>query len=85
MAKNTSIVLEDHFDLFINHQIETRRFTSASEVVETALRFFEEENKKYNLNLALEKGERSGFVEDFNPEKFLANLHSKYVSNELSH
>ncbi|MET4081438.1 antitoxin ParD1/3/4 [Pedobacter sp. UYP30] len=83
MAKNTSIVLEEHFDWFINQQIETGRFSSASEVVETALRFFEEENKKYELNLVLEKGEKSGFVEDFNPDIFLRNLHNKYVSNEI--
>lgn len=78
MAKNASIVLEDHFDHFISQQIMTGRFSSASEVVQTALRFFEEENKKYELNLALEKGENSGFVENFNPDIFLQKLNNKF-------
>ena len=41
MAKNTSILLGDYFDNFINQQIKSGKFTSASEVVRTALRMFE--------------------------------------------
>ncbi len=43
MAKNTSILLGDHFEKFINSQIKGGKFTSASEVVRTALRLFEYE------------------------------------------
>lgn len=46
MAKNTSILLGDYFDKFIHHQIQTGRFSSASEVVRTALRLFEQEEHK---------------------------------------
>ena len=50
MAKNTSILLGDYFDSFINDQIQTGRFSSASEVVRTALRLLEkEENQKTDL------------------------------------
>lgn len=84
MAKNTSILLGDYFDNFINTQIQTGRFSSASEVVRTALRLFEqEENKKSQLIKELKKGEKSGFVEKFDRKKFIKNLHSKYVTNEL--
>ncbi len=48
MAKNTSILLGDYFDNFINQQIKKGKFSSASEVVRTALRMFEHEEKKQN-------------------------------------
>lgn len=79
MAKNTSILLGDYFDNFINSQVKTGKFSSASEVVRAALRMFEqEETKKETLIKELKKGEKSGFVENFNRETFLENLHKKY-------
>lgn len=82
MSKNTSILLGDYFDKFINSQLNTGKFSSASEVVRAALRLFElEESKKTLLIKELKKGEKSGFAKDFNKETFLKNLHEKY-SNE---
>ena len=46
MAKNTSILLGEYFDNFINSQIKTGRFSSASEVVRAALRLFEQEERR---------------------------------------
>ena len=84
MAKNTSILLGDYFDNFINHQIQSGRFSSASEVVRTALRLFEqEENQKNELVRELKKGEKSGFVQNFDRKKFMKNLHGKYFKSEL--
>lgn len=84
MPKNTSILLGDYFDNFINSQVKTGRFSSASEVVRAALRMFEqEETKKSELILELKKGEKSGFVKDFNRESFLNNLHKKNLDYEL--
>lgn len=81
MAKNTSILLGDYFDNFINQQISSGRFSSASEVIRAALRLFEyEESKKAELINELKKGEKSGFVENFNRESFLNDLHQKYHS-----
>ena len=69
MAKNTSILLGDYFDKFINQQLKTGKFSSASEVVRAALRMFEhEETKKSELIKELKKGEKSGFVKNFNKE-----------------
>ena len=80
MAKNTSILLGDYFDKFINQQIQAGRFSSASEVVRAALRLFEhEETKKAELIKELKKGEKSGFVRDFNRGEFLNNLHQKHI------
>ncbi len=84
MAKNTSILLGDHFGNFIDHKVKSGRFSSASEVVRAALRLFEqEENQKNELIKELKKGEKSGFVKKFDREKFVKNLHGKYLTNEL--
>ena len=84
MAKNTSILLGDYFDNFINRQIQSGRFSSASEVVRTALRLLEqEENQKNELIKELKKGEKSGFVQQFDRKIFMKDLHGKYLNNEL--
>lgn len=81
MAKNTSILLGDHFDSFITRQIKTGKYSSASEVVRAALRMFEhEESKKAELIKELKKGEKSGFVENFDRKKLLKNLHQNHLT-----
>jgi len=80
MAKNTSILLGDYFENFINKQISTGRYSSASEVVRAALRMFEhEESKKAKLIVELKKGEKSGFVENFERTAFLKKIHEKHL------
>jgi len=80
MAKNTSILLGDYFDNFINQQVKSGKYSSASEVVRAALRMFEhEESKKKQLIKELKKGEKSGFVDDFNRTAFLTKLHKKHL------
>ena len=83
MAKNTSILLGDYFDKFINRQIKTGKYTSASEVVRAALRLFEhEESKKAELIKELKKGEKSGFVENFDRKDLLKSLHQKHLTEQ---
>ena len=61
MAKNTSIVLGEHFDSFISEQVKEGRYGSASEVVRQALRMLEEHEQKIEaLRQALIDGENSG-------------------------
>lgn len=80
MAKNTSILLGDYFDKFITQQVQSGKFSSASEVVRAALRMFEhEEIKKSELINELKKGEGSGFVKEFNKDSFLKKLHDKHL------
>ncbi len=84
MAKNTSILLGDYFDKFIRYQIETGKFSSASEVVRAALRLFEqEERKQEELIGALKEGEKSGFVNNFDRKRFMDNLHGKHMTDGL--
>jgi len=80
MGKNTSISIGDHFESFIQKEISTGRYGSASEVVRTALRLLEaEENKIKALRAAIEEGEKSGLVEDFDPKAHLEALHRKHL------
>jgi antitoxin ParD1/3/4 len=73
MSKNTSITLGDHFTGFVEAQIASGRFSSASEVVRAGLRLLEEHEVKLKaLRDALEEGERSGPAEAFDFDAFLA-------------
>ena len=80
MARNTSILLGDYFENFINEQIATGKYSSVSEVVRTALRMFEhEETKKKELIKELKLGEKSPKVENFDHNKFLEQLKAKRI------
>ncbi|MCB0479549.1 MAG: type II toxin-antitoxin system ParD family antitoxin [Crocinitomicaceae bacterium] len=81
MGKNTSISLGDHFENFINNEIKSGRYGSVSEVIRTALRLLESEERRLNdLRNALIAGEQSGWVEDFDPEEHLKMLHKKNLN-----
>lgn len=81
MAKNTSVLLGDYFENFISTQIKTGKYTSASEVIRAALRLFEhEESKKIELIKELKKGEKSGFVKNFDRKKLMKKLHSTHLA-----
>ncbi|MBU1013489.1 MAG: type II toxin-antitoxin system ParD family antitoxin [Bacteroidetes bacterium] len=80
MGKNTSILLGSHFEKFINSVISTGRYNSASEVIRTALRLLEtEEQKTIELRKALDLGENSNLINDFNPNEYLQELHKKHL------
>ena len=79
MARNTSILLGDYFENFINKQIALGKYSSVSEVVRAALRSFEqEENKAMIIAKELEKGEKSKMIKGFDREEHLNMLHSKH-------
>ena len=80
MAKNTSILLGDHFEKFINKEVSSGKYGSASEVVRTALRILEsEEEKKSALIKALTKGEKSKRIENFDAKAHLVQKNKKYL------
>lgn len=80
MAKNTSILLGEYFERFIQKQVKSGRFASASEVVRTALRLFEqEESQKKALVNELKAGEKSGFVQPVDRKSHLKKLHAKHL------
>ncbi|WP_394165169.1 type II toxin-antitoxin system ParD family antitoxin [Neptunomonas phycophila] len=74
MAKNTSITLGDHFDGFIANQIESGRYSSASEVIRAGLRALEDSESKLSaLRQMLTDGEESGTAE-YSYDSFIAEL-----------
>jgi antitoxin ParD1/3/4 len=74
MAKNTSMTLGEHFDGFIASQIQSGRYSSASEVIRAGLRVLEDnENKLAVLRQLLTDGEASGIAE-YNYETFMDEL-----------
>ena len=80
MGKNTSISLGNHFEDFIREEVNSGRYGSVSEVIRSALRLLErEEKKERELIKALEVGENSGFVENFDPKQHLKELHRKHL------
>ena len=61
MAKNTSVILGDHFEQFMDGQVDSGRYGSASEVVRAGLRLLETtEGRLAVLRNALVAGEQSG-------------------------
>lgn len=84
MAKNTSILLGEYFENFITEQVKSGRFSSASEVVRTALRLFEQkEAQKKTLINELKSGEKSGFISQFDRKDHLKNFHTKHLTDEI--
>lgn len=82
MAKNTSVILGDHFDKFIQSEIESGRYKSASEVIRSGLRILEDEKIKINqINNALVVGESSGKLKEFDPIQFKKKMKKKLGLN----
>ena len=75
MAKTTSISLGNHFTDFIEAQVASGRFGSASEVVRAGLRTLEEQATKHHaLQLAITEGLESGIAENFSMEALQREL-----------
>ena len=80
MARNTSILLGEHYEKFISTRVSSGKYNSASEVIRTALRLLEsEEFKMKDLNKTLSQGEKSGIGINFDPKSNLRKLHSKFL------
>ncbi len=74
MTKNTSVTLGDHFDQFINQQLNTGRYSSASKVIKAGLRALEaQETKVLNLRNMLVQGEESD-VADYSYNNLLNEI-----------
>lgn len=73
MGKNTSISLDEHYTGFIAEEVASGRYSSASDVVRTALRLLEDrETQLRALRAALVDGENSGPATPFDFDAFLA-------------
>ena len=81
MAKNTSVLLGDHFAEFVEEKVKSGRYNSASDVVRSGLRLLEEqEAQAVALRDALIAGEQSGPAEPFDFDEFKARMRDKAAS-----
>ena len=79
MARNTSILIGEYYENFINSQIATGKYNSVSDVVRAALRHFEQEEiQTKSLINALEIGENSKKIRNFDRRENLANLNKNF-------
>jgi antitoxin ParD1/3/4 len=76
MAKNTSFVLGDHFQSYIDEKVKGGTYSSASEVVREGLRLMQERDERLAaLRTALIKGEESGEPRPIDRKKFFERMH----------
>ena len=79
MTKNTSVTLGKHFEDIIEKSIKSGRYASASEVIREGLRLVDEREQKIKiLKGAIEAGEKSGYIKNFDPVKHLEELNQRY-------
>ena len=73
VGKNTSFSLDEHFSAFIEEEVASGRYGSASDVVRTALRLLEDrETRLRTLRQALIAGEQSGESTPLDFDAFVA-------------
>ncbi len=83
MSKNTSFSLGDHFSDFVDKQIHSGRYGSASDVIRAGLRLLEDHEVKLEaLRAALIEGEESGEPVAIDAEEFVA-FRRKGVGSEV--
>ena len=79
MARTVTVALGPHYEEFIKQTIAGGRYNNASEVIRSALRLLEEEEARLAaVRTALIEGEKSGIIEDFDPQEFVKRLNAAY-------
>lgn len=80
--KTTTVALGQHFDEFIRESVMGGRYTNASEVIRAGLRRLEEDEQRIAvLREAIEEGEASGYLDNFDFDARLKELKAKSRAN----
>ena len=73
--------LDEHHATFVDTQVKTGRFSSASAVIEAGLRLLEEQDAKLTaLRQSLIEGELSGTPSPFDNDAFLKRMRAQYAT-----
>ncbi len=79
MARTTTVALGSHFENFIQSKIASGRFNNASEVIRAALRLLEDDEARLAaLRDAIDEGDSSPDVKNFNRDNFLDELKAQH-------
>jgi len=71
--------LGEHFSQFVEQQIASGRYTSASEVIRAGVRLLQDNEAKLGrLRAALQEGLDSGEPEPFDFDEFLAEMRAEH-------
>lgn len=82
MSRTVTASIGPHYEDFIRNSILNGRYNNASEVIREGLRRLEEDEARLAaLRAALDEGEASPDVENFDPENFLQELKAKHKAN----
>lgn len=75
MARTVTVALGPHYEYFIQSTIAAGRYNNTSEVIRAALRRLEEDEAKLaTLRAAIDEGDASPDVENFDRDAFLREL-----------
>lgn len=79
MPHNTSFSLSEELKVFVESEVATGRYNSSSEVIRAGIRLLKEREERIAaFDAAIEEGESSSVVEDFDPEAFLSELNARH-------
>ena len=71
MSRNTSVILSEHFEVFVEHQVSTGQYRSVSEVIRAGLRLLEEREQMIQaMREAIIAGEQSGPMQTIDRDAF---------------
>lgn len=75
MPRTMTVVVGPHYENFIQATISSGRYNNASEVMRAALRRLEDEETRLQaLRAAIDEGDSSADVENFDRDSFLSEL-----------
>lgn len=79
MARVRSVTIDDQMEEFIDEQVSHGRYGSANDVISAGLRLLQRQAEIDAIRAAIVEGEESGEPQSFDGEKFLKEMHRKYV------
>ncbi|MFT5723717.1 MAG: antitoxin ParD1/3/4 [Bacteroidia bacterium] len=75
MKKTISISLGNHFEKFVQEKVSTEKYKSVGEVIRSALRHLEKEEKMESVFInTLATGDEYELVEEFDAERYMEEL-----------